>query len=125
MIPLHPVLVHFPLAFFILECVFLTLWRVRGDDKYLDFSLYLFVPAYIFLCAAMVSGYRSSGGFGKMGDLTRQHFYASSVFFVISTLRAFVWKTARKNLTLQLVSAWVGIVVLFLAGYWGGLQVYS
>jgi uncharacterized membrane protein len=125
MIPIHPVLVHFPIAFFLLEAALISWWGVAKNEKCWDSARMLFIPAYLSLCAAMISGYLSTRGFSEMGDLTRRHFYFSTAFFLFTTTRAVVWKWMPRNRALQVTGVVIGAGLLVWAAYLGGRQVYS
>ena len=53
---IHPILVHFPIAFYFLELVLLSLWRFKKDNSYFRFARFTFRLGYLFMILAMAAG---------------------------------------------------------------------
>ena len=126
-IPLHPFLVHFPIAFYFLELVLLLFWVRKKDASYERFARFAFAAGYLFMLAAMVTGWRDAGGFGAMPPAVRRHFYGVLSIFALYTFRAAHFKMAKAGSSPapRLAGAVAGNVLLFLTAYWGGVVVYA
>ncbi|MBI3999808.1 MAG: hypothetical protein HY351_04255, partial [Candidatus Omnitrophica bacterium] len=61
-IPVHPMLVHFPIAFYFLELILLCGWAKRQDENYLNFARFTFRLGYLFMILAIVMGFLDAGG---------------------------------------------------------------
>ena len=125
----HPILVHFPIAFYFLEFFLLVLWRAKRDENYLRFSLFSFRLGYGFMIAAMVAGLIDAGGIDHITGRVRTHFLAAASVFALYTMRAFFWRFAKKNdkhyqLT-HLLFAASGNILVAITGYFGGVLVYG
>ena len=128
-LPLHPMLVHFPIAFFILEFVFLSFWIFKNDDSYKKFALFVFRFGFLILLAAVYEGLEEAGGFSGIKGKIAPHFYAASAFFLITLARGIYWQFGNahheKNKWVLLASSILGSLALMATGYFGGLIVYS
>ncbi len=130
-LPIHPMLVHFPIALFCFE-FFLLFWGYFKKRKdYLDLAQVSFFGAYLFLLTALVTGYFDAGG--EIADLfegsVKPHFYAAAVLFLISTVRLILWKTLGKSgqagfVPVKLTGSALTVAALLVTGYWGGRIVY-
>ena len=127
-IELHPALVHFPIAFFFLECFLLFLWRAKKRESYREFAFLAMKAGYAFLLPAMIAGYLDSGGWPMQGTV-RLHFFAALAVFALYTVRILYWKKmdpavpAQRNLLL--ISALAGSCLVVLTAFLGGTLVYS
>ena len=141
-IPLHPMLVHFPVAFYFLELLLLILWAVKHDPGYRRFALFSFRLGYLFMIVAIIAGYVDAGGRGVFGlgefinRLTwgnmlkiRLHVFAATGVFILYTTRAFFWRWGREESrsyrTIQILGALVGYCLVILTGYFGGILVFG
>ncbi|MBI3251994.1 MAG: hypothetical protein HYZ52_01570 [Candidatus Omnitrophica bacterium] len=129
-IPLHPFLVHFPIAFFFLELVCLVFWARKKDAAYERFARFAFTAGFLFLIAAMAVGWIDAGGFGAMGGSARRHFYGACSVFIFYALRAVHLKTRRAvdgqgPKVFRIAGAAMGNLLIFLTAYWGGILVYA
>ncbi len=126
----HPILVHFPIAFYFLEGLLLIFWAVKKDDAYRRFALFSFKTAYGFMLVTIATGLLDAGGFGRITGLVRTHFLSALVgVFGIATARAFFWRFGDENAksyrTIQIAGALLGNFALALTGYFGGRLVYG
>ena len=126
---IHPLVVHFPIAFYFLELLLLIQWTRKKDPAYLRFSRFVFALGFIFMIAALASGFNDAGGFSGIRGPVQRHFYAAISVFVIYTLRAFVWKMGKPDdpryRVLQLSGALIGNLLIALTGFYGGIVVYG
>lgn len=128
-VPLHPMLVHFPIAFYFLELLLLALWFKKKDPQYLRFSRIAFSLGYLFMVAAAVAGFRDAGGWGKITGMVRSHFYGAVSVVVFYTLRAVQLKLSKEEDTRQVIVQFLGALVgnflVMLTGFYGGRLVYQ
>ena len=128
-IPLHPISVHFPIAFYFLELVLLIFWGVKRDSNYLRFARFSFRAGYLFMIVAIIVGLVDAGGIDGITGRVRTHFFAAASVFALYTGRAFFWRFVKEDhpfyrfghITLSLV----GNLLVALTGYFGGLLVYK
>lgn len=126
--PLHPILVHFPIAFYFLEWVLLLFWLAKQDEAYRRFALFTFRLGFLFMIAAAVSGYFDAGAKLPPVKAVRPHFYAALAVFVFYTARAIYWRWAKEGKLyrpLLMGGAMVGNGLVALAGFLGGKLVYG
>ena len=126
---LHPIAVHFPIAFYFLELVLLLIWFAKNDFQYLKFASFVFKVAYGSMLIAMAAGLYDTGGFGGIEGGVRVHFFSAISVFIISTLRALFWRFGKPQqnhyrLT-QILFALAGNILVVITGYFGGLLVYG
>jgi uncharacterized membrane protein len=125
----HPPLVHFPIAFYFLELVLLVLWMRREDPAYVRFARLSFKLAYGFMIAAMAAGFVDSGGLKGIVGHVRTHALAVALAFAFYTARAFLWKALRENESrfrlIHVLGAFIGNLLIALAGYFGGRLVFE
>ncbi len=125
----HPVLLHFPIAFYFLELLFLLRWAVKGDPAYERFAVIVFKIGYCFMLAALLTGLFDAGWLRDANPPTWRHFYAASAVFVFYTGRAFYLKVADRMtgsyMFFQIAGALAGNLILAAAAYFGGRLVYS
>ncbi len=128
-IPLHPMLVHFPIAFFVLELILLCLWRLKREESYRGFALLVFRMGYLFLIPVALAGLVDAGGLEGLKSGVLTHFRAAAVLFGFYTLRALYWKWGKMETSayakIQIAGALVGNFLVGLTGYLGGLLVYG
>jgi uncharacterized membrane protein len=123
----HPIAVHFPIAFYFLELVFLVFWQWKRDEQYLRFAKFVFRAAYFFMILAMITGLRDTGGFQNITGEVKTHFLTALGAAAVATLRLFVWQFSKERLNPGLLIA-ASILLNFLiavTGFWGGKLVYE
>ena len=125
----HPILVHFPIAFYFLEFVFLLYWIKKQDKNFLDFARFVFRLGYIFMVVAMIFGFHDAGGVAGIQGRVRNHFMAAASVFLFYTARAFFWRFGKVEEAsykqTQLLFAFAGNILVAITGYFGGLLVYA
>lgn len=128
-IPLHPMLVHFPIAFYFLELVLIILWIVRNDPAYQRFSLFAFYMGYGVMLTAMAAGLFDVGGLEKIRGAIRRHFIAALAVFLIQTARALFYLLTRRRSSeyrgVKLAGALIANGAVAYAAFLGGLLVYD
>jgi uncharacterized membrane protein len=126
--PIHPMIVHFPIAFYFLELVLLLFWLGKKDEAFRRFALFTFRLGFLFMIAAAVSGYFDAGAKFPPVKAVRPHFYAASAVFIFYTLRAAYWQWAKEGKLYRPVLLWgalLGNGLVALAGFLGGKLVYG
>ncbi len=131
--PLHPMVVHFPIALYLLG-VLLTLgylWRGRPD--YERFGYWAFVLAWISVAVAALVGLVDLGGLAPddpRRNSVNSHITAGVALLVINGLVVyyrFRWEdvltSSRRWAYLGLMAA--GAVAVVIAGWWGGELVFG
>ena len=122
----HPILIHFPIAFYFLELFLLSLWAGKKDSTYLRFAKFAFRIGYVFMIPTIIAGLIDAGGLPKA--VWKHAFFASCVFLVY-TVRFFYWQLAKpeqKNYQFWLIAgAILGFILVIITGYEGGELVYG
>lgn len=128
-IMLHPIFVHFPIAFYFLELVMLVLWVTRDEQEYRRFAYFSFWLGYVFMLLAMAAGLFDAGGFVGIRGAVKRHVTVALTVFLIYTARAiFYWVSKRepeKYRFIKLTGALLGNAAVTYAGFLGGLLVYN
>lgn len=121
----HPMLVHFPIAFYFLECFLLLIWTVRKDDAFRRFALLAFQLGYGLMMVAMVAGYIDAGG---IQSRVIQHFIAAITTFGFYSIRAILWFRMNRarifNRALLVFGALIGVILVSITGHEGAEMVY-
>ena len=125
----HPLLVHFPIAFYFLELILILFWIFRHDDAYKRFALFSFRFGYLAMLAALAAGWRDAGGWQNITGEVREHFLGAVSVFVFYTCRAFYWKLAKPEWPmdkwLQLAQVAIGYGLVVWTALHGGELVYG
>jgi uncharacterized membrane protein len=131
-LPLHPAIVHFPIAFYLLGVLLTaaTLWRRTSD--YERFAYWAFVLAWIGVGAAALLGLVDQGSLppgDPRRDTINNHITGGVALLILNGLVVyyrFRWKDVltgpRRWQYLGLMAA--GVAALTLTGFWGGELVY-
>ena len=85
----HPIFVHFPIAFYLLELILLFFWLVKKEEYYFNFALFAFRIGYSSMIIAMIAGFIDTDGFEHIQGRVRTHFISALTVFTLYTLRAF------------------------------------
>ena len=128
-LPLHPMFVHFPIAFCVLEFFFLILWFFKKEPAYLRFARIVFGLTFVSIGLAMIAGFRDAGGLKGIHGETREHAVLALGFLGVYFLRSFLWRFGKKeNRVSRLVllgGAFIGLILVAVTGYLGGELVFS
>lgn len=126
---IHPITVHYPIAFYVLELILLLLWNFKNNPAYFQFASFAFKAGYIGMLIAMAAGFYDAGGFAGIQGRVRTHFFAALSVFVLYTLRAFFWRFGKpeqnRYRATQILFAAAGNILVAITGYFGGLLVYA
>ncbi len=131
--PLHPMVVHFPIALLITSVVFDFLATRWHHKSFQDVGFYTLVAGLLGAVAAVGTGAmaeESVEGKGIPESVLEIHEalgYATLLFFLgLMALRLLMrWKLIKEVPALYLAMGVVGIVILSAAGYFGGSLVYD
>ncbi len=122
----HPPLVHFPIAFYILELILLLFWLAKKDDAYVRFARFAFFAGYLLMIPTMIAGWIDAGGWVPG---VRRHASFAFALLALYTLRLIGWIFARKlwskYSTLLILSSAAGGILVLITGYEGGDLVYG
>src|SRR5262245_9691083 len=92
--PLHPLLVHFPIAFYFLELLLLLFLVAKKDEDYHRFALFSIRLGFLFMLAAMAAGLFDAGGLSNAlaHKKVRLHFLSADTLFLFYAARALYWR---------------------------------
>lgn len=128
-IPPHPVLVHFPIAFFFLEAALLLRWVKENNSQHKYFALFVFKIAFAFLPAVIAAGIFDAGGFSGIRGPVKAHFISGILLFLFSAARAWYWKFGREASPayrfLLIGGSLLGILLVCVTSFLGGSLVYG
>lgn len=126
--PLHPIFVHFPIAFYFLELVLLLTWLGKKDEAWRRFACFTFRAGFLFMIGAAITGYFDAGAKFPPMKAVRPHFFAASAVFIFYSARAAYWQWAKEGKLYRPIlvgGALAGNLLVALAGFLGGKLVYS
>jgi uncharacterized membrane protein len=127
-LPLHPMLVHFPIAFYVLELWLLLLWHWKSDPTFHRFASIAFKLGYLLMLSSLLSGIIDHGGFKPFEGLVAVHFYWALGAAVVYTARALCWRFCRTDdrfyRLFQIGGAVAGNIVMAATAFAGGRLVY-
>lgn len=128
-LPIHPMLVHFPIAFYFLELLFLIQWIRKKDGAYLRFAKLVFALGFVFMIPALITGYRDAGGFSQIHGVVQSHFIGACSVLGLSVFRAVYWKMGKESSprysVYQVAGALAGNILVAITGFYGGMLVYG
>lgn len=124
---LHPVLIHFPIAFYFLELLLLILFKIKKQERYRDFAGLSFKIGYLFMIPALIAGYIDAGGYINLKGLVLTHFLLGIAMLVFATLRAAYsrWGKAGRTEAVQIAGALLLNILTALTGHFGAGLVYG
>ena len=130
--PLHPMVVHFPIALLATGWFFdLLAWWWRSD-KVRDTGLYLLVMGLLSAGLAVVTGHFAEeavehSGIPKQAIEIHEELGFTTFWIFVSLLGlrlAMRWGWVREQQVLVVIAGLVGVAVLLVASYFGGDLVY-
>ena len=125
---LHPIFIHFPIVLYFMELLLLVLWQSKGDVSYYRFAIFSSKLGYFFMIISLLTGLKDSGGFGKMSEVGRLHFYAALGMAGFYTLRGLYFgllkNKGRYYAPIRISTAILGNVWVIWVAYLGGRLVY-
>ena len=131
--PIHPIVVHFPIALLSVSVIFdliATRWRHKSFQ---DAGFYTLIAGLLGAVAAVLTGALAEEIAEDKGipeavlEIHEALGYATLFFFIgLLALRLLMrWKLIKEIPALYLAMGFVGIVILAAAGYFGGRLVYD
>jgi uncharacterized membrane protein len=126
--PIHPCLVHFPVAFLFLEGLLLALWMWKRIENYEGFSYFVLKAALFLMPFVALAGYIDAGGFPER---VRKHFLSAVTLLALTFFRFMLrrsqgptlWRGNLKGLAVTLLVA--SLILTGLTGHLGGMIVYG
>lgn len=126
--PWHPSLVHFPVAFFLLEAFLIVLWSRKRDPAYERFAWLVFRLAMGLLPVVMAAGWIDAGG---LNPRVVRHFSAAVSLLVWNGFRLLwrlrsgpaMWASPHRRWAYALLAG--SVVLTALTGHLGGDIVYD
>ncbi|MFN3135085.1 MAG: DUF2231 domain-containing protein [Candidatus Kryptonium sp.] len=133
--PLHPMLVHFPIALFTSYIIFEILWMIFQKDWLKNSSVLLLLLGLIFVVPSILSGEASAENFEKVSHLeelieTHETFgkLTGITFFIALILKVILMRTGKFSFKTNLIVfaiSLVGMFFLIQTGLKGGELVYK
>ncbi len=131
--PIHPMVVHFPIALFITSVVFDFLAMRWRHKSFQDTGFYTLIAGLLGAAAAVLTGALAEEAVENKGipesviEIHEALGYATLLFFIgLLALRLLMrWKLIRESPALYLAMGVIGIVILSATGYFGGSLVYD
>ncbi len=132
-VPLHPILVHFPIALLITSVLFDAAGTILKREALREGALWLLILGLLGGIAAAVAGHFAEEAAEKAGiaeALIERHetlaLVTLAIFGALLGYRLFLRnQLARVTLAVYLIGAVVGIATLSATGYFGGHLVYE
>ncbi len=126
---IHPMTIHYPIAFYFLELLLLLIWAAKNDPIYLRFASFIFKVGFIGMIAAIAAGLYDVGGFEHIQGRVKTHFIWALSVLGIQTLRAIFWKVGKPEQghyrATQILFSLAGFILITITAYFGGLLVYG
>lgn len=131
--PIHPMVVHFPIALLITSVVFDFLATRWHHKSFQEAGFYTLVAGLLGTAAAVLTGALAEEGVENKGipeaviEIHEALGYATLLFFIgLLALRLLMrWKLISERPALYLAMGVAGIMILSAAGYFGGSLVYD
>lgn len=130
--PIHPMLVHFPIALLFVSFLFDLIFFLTGREEFKKGGFWLLLLGWVAGLAATLSGVLSEDLVEKAGvpksAIERHEFFAFmtlGLFAGLILVRAWIRNRWSYNHRLIYIGgALVGLFILATTGYWGGDLVY-
>ncbi len=128
-LPIHPMMVHFPVALYLLEILLIAFWIFKKDAVYRRFALFVFRAAFLGMIASAVTGWLDAGGWNNIEGKTAAHFYGALTLGALQLGRFFYWHLGKpsgdKGARICLLTALAACAALMYTAYHGGELVYG
>ena len=126
--PVHPIFIHFPIALFFLELLFLLFAVTKQDDFYRRAALFTFRIAFLGMLTAMGTGLVDTGGFDGIAGKVRPHYFGALAVAVIQMARGILWHVGpqdAKKIKILFGLSLIAYAAIIFTGFEGGEIVYS
>jgi uncharacterized membrane protein len=131
--PIHPMVVHFPIALLMVSVLFdmmATRWR---HQSFQDAAFYTLLVGLVGAAVAVITGAIAEESAENRGipesvlEIHEGLGYATFIFFIgLLALRLLMrWKLIKDIPALYLTMGFIGVVILTVTGYVGGSLVYD
>ncbi|MSR77703.1 MAG: DUF2231 domain-containing protein [Candidatus Omnitrophica bacterium] len=122
---IHPALVHFPIAFYLLETFLLLLWIVHNNKAYREFAYFVFKSGYFLMWFTLAAGLYEAGGIKPALEHARAHFFSALSVMTVSTGRFVLWRSSLQSKLWLLISALILSALVIVTSYFGGELVFG
>ncbi len=126
---IHPITIHFPIAFYFLELILLLIWAAKNDSTFLRFASFMFKAAFIGMIIAIAAGLYDVGGFEHIQGRVKTHFIWALSVLGLQTLRAIFWRIGKPEQShyraTQILFSAAAFILVTITAYFGGLLVYG
>lgn len=131
--PIHPAMVHFPLALLVFAFIFLIFYLFKRDAKYLNIVYYSFLGGIVGLALAILSGTFDENKLEPneaLHEKIEKHetnaYVSGAVFFMLLTWFEIRKKMmAKKELILFTCIFFLALLHIIFTSYIGGQMVYD
>jgi uncharacterized membrane protein/nitrite reductase/ring-hydroxylating ferredoxin subunit len=126
--PLHPILVSFPIAFFIGTLLFDVLGFLNDRPDFGGIAFYLEILGVAFALLAAVPGlidyFFTVPPASSAKKRAKRHGFTNTAMVVIFTITWFYRQRLDASMYIIIAAEVVGVILLFIAGWMGGTLVY-
>ncbi len=126
---LHPIAIHYPIAFYFLELILILVWIGKNDPVFLQFAKFTFILGYSFMFVAIAAGLFDVGGISGIKGHVKIHYICGMNVAGLYTIRALFWKYGKIEQPhyrfTQLLFALAGNILIVITAYFGGRLVYG
>ncbi len=133
--PIHPVLVHFPIALFTTFILFEILWMLLKKEWIKNSSLLTLVLGLVFVVPTIISGESAAENFEKVShleELIESHETFAKLtgitFLIVLIVKVVLMRTGKFNIKTNLIAFLISLIGLFFliqTGLKGGELVYK
>ncbi len=125
---IHPITIHYPIAFYFLELILLFVWIRKNDPQYLRFASFVFKAGYFGMIIAICAGLFDAGGFDGIQGRVKTHFIAAISVLIVQSSRALFWRFGKQEQAhyrmTQILFSLAGNIFIVITAYFGGALVY-
>lgn len=126
---LHPKLVHFPIAFFVGAWIFLVISQLFKKEQIFKAAIYAYYMAALFSLPSAVSGLLEAEELHLSHPILYAHRNYAIALIIVSFVGLLLMWIRRKDVQAQritfILSCWVCVLLVAMAGYYGGEMVYE
>lgn len=128
---IHPIFIHFPIAFLFLELFLLLLYYTKRNEQYFSQSIFIFKLAAVMIVPSIITGIIDAGGLEDwpllFEDTMGDHVKASFVLSILILIRYFIYRKQKASQNLfktQLIGSLLSVGLVAYSAHLGGKLVY-